>query len=86
VGFAAEHGENALAYARVTLTRKRLDAIVLNDVSNPAIGFDSPQNEVTVVTPEGDHHLPQAAKADIAGAILDMVLSDRSSTEVKVPR
>jgi phosphopantothenoylcysteine decarboxylase / phosphopantothenate---cysteine ligase len=86
VGFAAEHGEGALAHAREKLTRKRLDAIVLNDVSDPAIGFDSAQNEVTVVTPQGDHHLARAAKRDIAGAILDMVLSDRSSTEVKVPR
>jgi phosphopantothenoylcysteine decarboxylase/phosphopantothenate--cysteine ligase len=86
VGFAAEHGEGALAHAREKLTRKRLDAIVLNDVSDPAIGFDSAQNEVTVVTPQGDHHLPRAAKSDIAGAVLDMVLSDRSSTQVKVPR
>jgi phosphopantothenoylcysteine decarboxylase/phosphopantothenate--cysteine ligase len=86
VGFAAEHGEGALTYARDKLARKRLDAIVLNDVSNPAIGFDSAENEVTVVTPQGDRHLPQATKADIAGAILDMVLSDRSSTDMKVPR
>jgi phosphopantothenoylcysteine decarboxylase/phosphopantothenate--cysteine ligase len=86
IGFAAEHGEGALAYARAKLDRKRLDAVVLNDVSDPSIGFDSPENEVVVVTAERDEHVPKAAKADVAGAILDMVLSDRSSTPVKVPR
>jgi phosphopantothenoylcysteine decarboxylase/phosphopantothenate--cysteine ligase len=86
IGFAAEHGEGALAHARGKLARKGLDAVVLNDVSDPSIGFDSAENEVVVVTPEGDHHVPRAAKADVAGAILDMLLSDRSSTPVKVPR
>jgi phosphopantothenoylcysteine decarboxylase/phosphopantothenate--cysteine ligase len=50
VGFAAEHGDRALAYARAKLERKRVDAIVVNDVSQPGIGFDTPDNEVTVVT------------------------------------
>jgi phosphopantothenoylcysteine decarboxylase/phosphopantothenate--cysteine ligase len=86
IGFAAEHGDGALAYARGKLERKGLDAVVLNDVSDPGIGFDSAENEVVIVTREGEHHVPRAAKADVAGAILDMLLSDRSSTPEKVPR
>ena len=86
IGFAAEHGEGALAHARSKLDRKGLDAVVLNDVSDPSIGLDSAENEVVIVTAEGDRHVPKAAKADVAGAILDMVLSDRSSTPLKVPR
>jgi len=86
IGFAAEHGEGALAHARGKLERKGLDAVVLNDVSDPGIGFDSAENEVVIVTADGDHHVPRAAKADVAGAILDMLLSDRSSTAMKVPR
>jgi phosphopantothenoylcysteine decarboxylase / phosphopantothenate---cysteine ligase len=86
IGFAAEHGEGALAYAREKLNRKRLDAVVLNDVSDPTIGFDAPDNEVVVVTAEGDARVPRASKSDVAGAILDMLLSDRSSTNIKVPR
>ncbi|MGH2968457.1 MAG: phosphopantothenoylcysteine decarboxylase, partial [Solirubrobacteraceae bacterium] len=86
IGFAAEHGHGALEHAREKLRRKGLDAVVLNDVSDPAIGFDSPDNEVTIVTAQGDAHVPRAAKADVAGAILDMLLSDRSSTEAKVTR
>jgi phosphopantothenoylcysteine decarboxylase / phosphopantothenate---cysteine ligase len=86
IGFAAEHGEGALAHARAKLERKGLDAVVLNDVSDPSIGFDSADNEVVIVTARGDREVPRAAKSEVAGAILDMVLSDRSSTHVKVPR
>jgi phosphopantothenoylcysteine decarboxylase/phosphopantothenate--cysteine ligase len=84
IGFAAEHGDGAVAQAREKLISKKLDAVVLNDVSDPAIGFDSPDNEVVVVTAEGDARVPRAAKADIADAILDTLLSGRSSTEVSL--
>jgi phosphopantothenoylcysteine decarboxylase/phosphopantothenate--cysteine ligase len=86
IGFAAEHGEGALDYAREKLTRKGLDAVVLNDVANPAIGFDSAENEVTIVTAQGDRHVAKAAKQDVADAILDMLLSLRSFPNVKVAR
>ena len=84
IGFAAEHGDGAVAEAREKLARKKLDAVVVNDVSDPAIGFDSPENEVVVVTAGGDARVPRAAKADIADAILDTLLSDRSSTKVSL--
>jgi phosphopantothenoylcysteine decarboxylase/phosphopantothenate--cysteine ligase len=86
VGFAAEHGAGALAYAREKLDRKGVDAIVVNDVSTPGIAFDSPDNEVTVVTADGELHVPKATKAEVATAILDAVLSRRSSSDMKVPR
>jgi phosphopantothenoylcysteine decarboxylase / phosphopantothenate---cysteine ligase len=86
VGFAAEHGEQALDYAREKLDRKGVDAIVVNDVSTPGIAFDSPENEVTVVTADSEIHVPKAAKAEVATAILDAVLSRRSSSDMKVPR
>jgi phosphopantothenoylcysteine decarboxylase/phosphopantothenate--cysteine ligase len=46
IGFAAEHGGEGLAHARAKLAEKRLDAIVLNDISRADIGFDSAENEV----------------------------------------
>ncbi len=73
VGFAAEHGDGALAYAREKLVRKGLDAIVVNDISRPDIGFDVPENEVTIITAGGERAVPRAAKAAIADAILDEV-------------
>ena len=85
VGFAAEHGEDALA-ARSKLERKGLDALIVNDVSTPGIAFDAADNEVTVLTEGADLHVPRATKAEVATAILDAVLSRRSSTDMKVPR
>ena len=50
IGFAAEHGEGAVERGRAKLERKGLDAVVVNDISRSDIGFDSTDNEVTIVT------------------------------------
>jgi len=78
VGFAAEHGDGALAHARGKLERKGLDAVVLNDVSRPGIGFDAPENEVTFVTDHDEVAVPRGPKGVVASAILDEVQSIRS--------
>jgi phosphopantothenoylcysteine decarboxylase/phosphopantothenate--cysteine ligase len=84
VGFAAETGDRALEYGRSKLERKNLDAVVVNDVSAPGIGFDAGDNEVTILTTEQERHVPRTTKAEIAAAVLDAVLSRRSSTTLKV--
>ncbi len=86
VGFAAEHGEGALGYGRGKLARKDLDAVVVNDIGEAGIGFDAPDNEVTIVTASAEVHVPRTSKAEVATAILDAVLSRRSSSDMKVPR
>ena len=73
VGFAAEHGDVAVANARGKLERKGLDAVVVNDISQPGIGFDTPENEVTLVTRAGDRPVPRGSKAEVAAAIVDLV-------------
>jgi phosphopantothenoylcysteine decarboxylase/phosphopantothenate--cysteine ligase len=74
VGFAAEHGDGAIEYARGKLERKRLDAVVVNDISAPGIGFDSTENAVTIITAAGEERqVPRAGKDVIARAILDEV-------------
>ena len=78
VGFAAEHGAEAIERAREKLGRKGLDAIVFNDVSRADIGFDSELNEVTIVEPGGDHAVATAPKDEVAEAILDRVEALRS--------
>lgn len=80
IGFAAEAGEGAVAYGRDKLRRKGLDAVVVNDVAAPGIGFDTPDNEVTLVTADGDEAVPFGAKALVADAILDLVVRLRSSS------
>jgi phosphopantothenoylcysteine decarboxylase/phosphopantothenate--cysteine ligase len=84
VGFAAEAGEGAVEYGRSKLERKGLDAVVVNDIAAEGIGFDTPDNEVTVVTRSGDNPVAKASKDVIARAIFDMVLSLRSSTGMRV--
>lgn len=79
VGFAAEHGEGALEHARGKLARKRLDAIVVNDISRAEIGFDAIDNEVTIVTPNGERPVVRAPKDEVAAAILDAVAELRAS-------
>ena len=84
VGFAAETGARALEYGRAKLARKNLDAVIVNDVAKPGIGFDSTDNEVTIITADEERHVPRATKAEVAAAILDAVLSHRSSTTLRV--
>jgi phosphopantothenoylcysteine decarboxylase / phosphopantothenate---cysteine ligase len=73
VGFAAEHGERAVENARAKLTAKNLDAVVVNDISRPGIGFDSDENEVTILTAHDERHVSQTSKVRVAEAILDAV-------------
>jgi phosphopantothenoylcysteine decarboxylase/phosphopantothenate--cysteine ligase len=82
VGFAAEHGDGAAERARGKLERKGVDAIVLNDVSRPGIGFDSPENEVSIVTRSGIREVPKALKAEVARAIREVV-EELHAEEVK---
>jgi phosphopantothenoylcysteine decarboxylase/phosphopantothenate--cysteine ligase len=84
IGFAAESGEGAVEYGRSKLERKGLDAVVVNDISGEGIGFDAPDNEVTLVTRDGDTDVPKASKDVVARAILDMVLRLRSSSHMRV--
>ena len=82
VGFAAEHGEGAVQYGRGKLERKRLDAVVVNDVSTPGIGFDASENEVAILTASGGvRQVPRASKESVARAVLDEIERLRSERE-----
>jgi phosphopantothenoylcysteine decarboxylase/phosphopantothenate--cysteine ligase len=83
VGFAAEHGAEAISRAREKLERKGLDAIVFNDISRAEIGFDSARNEVTIVTAGGENAVPETTKEEVAEAVLDEVASLRSVVQSK---
>jgi phosphopantothenoylcysteine decarboxylase/phosphopantothenate--cysteine ligase len=74
VGFAAEHGDRAVELGRGKLERKRLDAIVVNDISRAGIGFESEENEVTILTVDrGERRVPRSRKEHVARAVLDEV-------------
>jgi phosphopantothenoylcysteine decarboxylase / phosphopantothenate---cysteine ligase len=80
VGFAAEHGAAALEHGRAKLTDKRLDAVVVNDISRADIGFGSDANEVTILTADGERAVPRTSKARVAEAILDAVQALRTDS------
>jgi phosphopantothenoylcysteine decarboxylase/phosphopantothenate--cysteine ligase len=73
IGFAAETND-VLANARKKLESKSLDAIVLNDVSQPGIGFDSERNAVTILTQGGAEAVPETSKWEVAHRVLDVVV------------
>jgi phosphopantothenoylcysteine decarboxylase/phosphopantothenate--cysteine ligase len=73
VGFAAET-EHVLENAHKKLQAKALDAIVLNDVSQPGIGFDSERNAVTILTHGGSETVPETSKWEVAHRVLDAVV------------
>jgi phosphopantothenoylcysteine decarboxylase / phosphopantothenate---cysteine ligase len=73
VAFGAEHGEAGLARKREMLETKNADLVVFNDVGAPGIAFDSPENEVVLITRAGERTVPRSSKAEVAGAILDVV-------------
>ena len=74
VGFAAEHGEDAVELGRGKLERKQLDAIVVNDISQAGVGFDAEENEVTILASDGgERHVARSRKEHVARAVLDEV-------------
>ncbi len=74
VGFAAEHGAGALDHGAEKLARKGLDAIVVNDISAPGVGFESTENEVTIITAAGARReVPRTTKERVAQAVLDEI-------------
>ena len=72
VGFAAET-QDVLGYAREKMQRKGLDMIIANDVSQGEIGFNSNDNEVTVIWTDGEKALARANKSAIARQIVELI-------------
>jgi phosphopantothenoylcysteine decarboxylase / phosphopantothenate---cysteine ligase len=84
IGFAAETND-VLEHARQKMLKKRMDAIVANDVSQKGIGFDSEKNAVTIITSADVAEVPPASKRDIAHRILDTVKTLRSRKVIVAP-
>lgn len=70
LGFAAET-ENVEAYARDKLERKKLSAIIANDVSRPDIGFSSDDNEISWIDRTSTVAFSKRSKAQLARDIIE---------------
>ena len=75
VGFAADEGERGLARAREKLAAKGGTVVAFNDVSRSDVGFDADENEVVLVSSEGEKVIGKRSKAEVAAVILDQVAS-----------
>lgn len=76
IGFAAET-QNLLEHARAKLSKKGADWLIANDVSNPAIGFNSDKNQVYVLGAQGQEVLlPQQSKTSLALAAWQVILAE----------
>lgn len=73
VGFAADSGNGGIERARQKRLAKNADLFVFNDVSRPDIGFDASDNEVVVVSSNGERTIEKAPKTVVAAAVLDEV-------------
>jgi phosphopantothenoylcysteine decarboxylase/phosphopantothenate--cysteine ligase len=69
VGFAAETNDT-LNNAREKRARKGLDAIVVNDVSDHSIGFNSSNNAVTLIHENGEIDFGIQPKTEIADQLI----------------
>ncbi len=78
VGFAAET-QQVESYARDKMTRKKLDMIIANDVSQAGIGFNSDDNAVTVIDPHTCTTYPQASKRQLATQLIAHIAQQMSS-------
>ncbi len=73
VGFAADGAGSGLERAREKRRAKNADLFVFNDVSRSDIGFDAPDNEVVLISDDGEREVAKASKRAIAAAVLDEV-------------
>jgi phosphopantothenoylcysteine decarboxylase / phosphopantothenate---cysteine ligase len=85
IGFAAET-QNVLENARKKLLAKSLDAIVVNDVSQPGIGFDSERNAVTIITQHDVIDVPESSKWDVAQRVIETAIKLRVSQPLTSPK
>jgi len=83
VGFAAET-QDVVSNAAIKLAEKNLDAVIANDVSDPALGFGSTHNRITLVTDGAATELPIMHKREIARALWDRLGSaSRHASETR---
>lgn len=84
VGFAAET-RDLVKYGMDKLERKKLDLVVINDVTEPGAGFAGDTNHVILLRRNGTlQDIPLVSKRVVADAILDEVINLRTAQDFVV--
>ena len=71
--FRSAETDKLIENAENKLKNKKLDLIVANDVSDKSIGFDSEENEVTLITNEEKQLLTKQNKKKISKKIIEFI-------------
>lgn len=79
VGFAAET-QHMIEHAKDKLKRKRLDLIIANNVANTAIGFNSDDNAVTVISASSEVEILQCSKKQLSIMLIEEIAIKSSKT------
>jgi phosphopantothenoylcysteine decarboxylase/phosphopantothenate--cysteine ligase len=83
VGFAAETND-IIKFAKDKLEKKHCDWIIANDVSDKSIGFNSHNNEVSIVQNGNDiEKITKRDKAEVASILVNKILKKFSLNENK---
>ena len=83
VGFAAETND-VIKFAKDKLEKKHCDWIVANDVSDKSIGFNSHNNEVSIIQKGNDiEKITKRDKAEVASILVKKILKKFSVNENK---
>ncbi len=85
VGFAAETSD-PIENAREKRIHKGIDAIVVNDVSNKAIGFNSNENSFTLIHPKGETTFAKKSKRALADELLESIIEIFDLADQKVSK
>ena len=83
IGFSAET-ENVLENSLKKLNNKRCDWIVANDVSDKSIGFNSDNNEITIIYKNQTmEKISKIAKSEIAVEIVSRIINSLEGVNVR---
>jgi phosphopantothenoylcysteine decarboxylase/phosphopantothenate--cysteine ligase len=83
VGFSAETA-HIFRFAEEKRLRKKADLMVVNDVSQSDIGFDSDENEVTILSEDAPVYLERAPKKIIAQRLLEIIFQHLSKKNIAI--
>ena len=80
VGFAAETSE-VIKHAKAKLLAKKLDMIITNQVG-AGLGFDSDDNQVTILSKDRQMELPLTNKSRLAGQIIAILAASIQNSQL----
>ncbi len=83
IGFAAET-DNLIDNAKIKLKQKRCDWIIVNDITNRTIGFNSNNNEVSIIKKNNSiEKITKREKAEVASILVHKIIKNFSKNENK---